>query len=236
MSDPLPSPFEWKYAHLEHRDKLPHVRQENVIYFVTFRLNDSLPPERVADLRQERAQWLRMNPAPHTPAQEQEYRKLWTVRVEKLLDAGYGKCVLRDPLCRDPLARTMLRGDGVHFRLGEFVIMPNHVHALLHVLPGRRLSEIIKAWKSSSAREIGRRCGRRGSYWMDEYFDHAVRQEQSLAEFTDYIRQNPRFLPPGTFTIGRGILGTADLPIGRCGRTAGEDTGGTENRKQEDRR
>jgi hypothetical protein len=30
------------------------VRQENVIYFVTFRLADSLPAERVAELRGER--------------------------------------------------------------------------------------------------------------------------------------------------------------------------------------
>jgi hypothetical protein len=133
----------------------------------------------VAKLQQRRDQWLRRNPPPHTPEQEAEYRRIWTVRIEKWLDAGCGACVLRDAACREMLEASMRHHDGIRYRLGDFVIMPNHVHALLHLLPENDLGETMKAWKSVSARRIGRRRGRPGSYWMDEYFDHAVRRERS---------------------------------------------------------
>ena len=47
MSERLPSAFDWKYAAMAHRDHLPHVRQENVVYFITFRLADALPADRL---------------------------------------------------------------------------------------------------------------------------------------------------------------------------------------------
>jgi putative transposase len=208
MSDQIPTTFDWSHASIEHRDNLPHVRQDNVIYFLTFRLADSLPQEKVAELKQNRAQWMHLNPPPHTPEQQQEYRRIWTVRIENLMDAGYGKCVLRDPECRAMLEATMRYDDAVRYRLGEFVIMPNHVHALLHVLPNQDLSEIVKAWKSISARRIGRRLGQLGSYWMDEYFDHAVRADEALERFVSYIRQNPNHLTATDFTLARGTLAT----------------------------
>lgn len=206
MSEQHPSAFHWSQARIEHRDNLPHVRQENVIYFVTFRLGDSLPAERVAELKQRREEWMRLNPLPHTPQQQREYRRIWTARIENLLDAGYGACVLRDAQCRGMLEASMRHDDAVRYQLSEFVIMPNHVHALVHVLPGQKLGEVIKAWKSVSARGIGKRLGRSGSYWMDEYFDHAVRSDGSLERFVSYIRQNPKRLPPSDFTVGRGTL------------------------------
>ena len=206
MSDAHPSAFDWHQAWLDHRDNLPHIRQENILYFVTFRLADSLPAERVAELRRRRDRWLRLNPLPHSTDQQREYRRLWTARIEHLLDAGYGACVLRDPACRAPLEACIRHDDALHYRLGDFVIMPNHVHALLHVSPGHELSNIVKAWKSVSARRIGKLRGSPGSYWMPEYFDHGVRGDASLDRFRRYIRKNPDALPPGTFTVGRGSL------------------------------
>ena len=201
-----PAAFDWNCARLVHRDYLPHVRQENVIYFVTFRLGDSLAAERVAELRQRRDAWLKLNPPPHKVEQEQQYRRIWTVRVENLMDAGFGRCELRDPECREMLERSLRHDDRLKYQLGEFVIMPNHVHALLRMLPGYELSDTLKAWKSVSARRMGKRLGRTGSFWMEECFDHAVRDDQSLNRFVDYIRQNPRNLAPGTFTLGCGSL------------------------------
>jgi REP element-mobilizing transposase RayT len=206
MAEPPPSPFNWNHAQIAHRDNLPHVRQDNVVYFVTFRLADSLPAERVAELQEERNRWIQLNPEPHTPAQAREYRRIWTVRIENLMDAGYGRCELRNDECRAMLEASMRHEDGSKYRLGPFVIMPNHVHALLVMLPGFDLSDIIKAWKSISARRIGNHMGRRGSYWMDEYFDHAVRGDEPLSKFARYIQENPRNLQPGDFTLGTGTL------------------------------
>jgi len=207
-NEALPSAFDWDRARLVHRDNLPHVRQANVIYFVTFRLADSLPAERVAELKRHRDRWLRLNPPPHTPQQQQEYRRIWTARIENLLDAGCGACPLHQPECRLILEDSLRHDDGRRYRLGEFVIMPNHVHAFVHMLPGHELSEAMKAWKSVSARRIGKLMGRTGPYWMDEYFDHAVRGDDALLKFAQYIRDNPRNLAAGTFTLGAGTLKT----------------------------
>jgi hypothetical protein len=47
------------------RGKLPHWRQEGVIYFVTFHLADSLPQATLEWLRREKELWLDLNPEPH---------------------------------------------------------------------------------------------------------------------------------------------------------------------------
>lgn len=206
MTNPPPSAFDWSKASLTHRDCLPHVRQENVIYFITFRLADSLPAARTAELRKERDRWLLQNPPPHTAAQNHQYRQIWTVHIENLMDAGHGACILREPRSRDVIESLVRHHDSVAYRLGDFVIMPNHVHALLQPLPGWPLSRILQAWKSASTRKINLLLGRRGPLWQEEYFDHALRDLASLSKFTHYIQSNPARLTPNTFTVGHGSL------------------------------
>jgi putative transposase len=203
---PKPSAFDWSRAWMQHRDCLPHLRQQNVLYFITFRLADSLPEARLQPLRAARDLWLAQNPPPHTAAQELEYRKIWSAPVERLLDAGHGACLLRQPECRSTIEATMRHDDGQLYGLGDFVIMPNHVHVLLHVPEARDLSSILQAWKSISARRINRILTHRGSLWQPEPFDHIVRDESHWQRFINYIRTNPSQLPSDAFTLGRGSL------------------------------
>jgi hypothetical protein len=51
-----------------YRRKLPHWRQAGVTYFVTFRLADSLPTQKLATLKEEKKRWLALNPPPHKKA------------------------------------------------------------------------------------------------------------------------------------------------------------------------
>lgn len=201
-----PAAFNWDQAFLSHRDCLPHLRQDNVIYFVTFRLADSLPAERVRELQNQRAAWLAANPLPHSPDQQREYRRLWTVRIENLMDAGCGSCVLRDPRCRQLLDGAIRRGDGLAYALGPYVIMPNHVHVLIHMSGSEELGRVVKAWKAVSGRGINRLLHRSGVLWMEEYFDHIVRDAAAYARFVEYIRRNPVRLPEGSYTLGEGTL------------------------------
>jgi putative transposase len=203
---PHPTAFDWKKAWMAYRGCLPHVRQENVVYFVTFRLADALPADRLEQLKESRDQWLAANPPPHSPEQEKQFRQVWTIRLEKLMDAGHGECVLRDSYCRAIVEATLRHDDGKQYRLAEFVVMPNHVHALLQVLPERDLSAVVKAWKSISARRINKYLKSTGSLWQDEYSDHILREESAFWRFEEYIRNNPAHLPADTFTLGCGSL------------------------------
>jgi putative transposase len=78
--------------------------------------------------------------------------------------------------------------------LDEFVIMPNHIHGLI-IIKGKtdtKLSEIIRAFKSFSTREINKMSGAPGqSFWQRNYYEHIIRNEKELLEIRQYIRNNP---------------------------------------------
>ena len=44
--------------------------------------------------------------------------------------------------------------DGERYELGEFIVMPNHVHAIVATIGGHQLSAILHSWKSFSAKRI----------------------------------------------------------------------------------
>jgi hypothetical protein len=133
------------------RGKLPHWRQEGVIYFVTFHLADSLPRAKLEWLRREKELWLELNPEPHTDSQQRE--------------------------C---------------YELGEFVVMPNHVHAVVAPIGAHQLTRILHDWKSFSAHQFNRVLTSSGRIWHRESFDHIVRSAEALAKFDTYIRNNPK--------------------------------------------
>ncbi|MCC6698291.1 MAG: transposase [Candidatus Hydrogenedentes bacterium] len=171
---------------------LPHWRQHGVIYFVAFRLVDSLPQSRLKTWRAERDAWLKAHPEPHTPELRRQYHELFSVHFHRWLDEGHGSCILSVPENR-AIVEDALRGfDGLRYCLDEFVVMPNHVHALVTPIGGHTLSSIVKSWKSYSAKAINRRRGSSGALWQKESFDHIVRSPVSLERFREYIRNNPK--------------------------------------------
>jgi REP element-mobilizing transposase RayT len=176
---------------------LPHWRQGGVIYFITFRLADSLPTARVKQLKSERERWLKHHPEPRIPAQLREYHRLFTGRRERWLVEGRGACELKNVAARGELETTFRHLDGKSdgYALDAFVIMPNHVHVLVAPQPTQSLSEIVRTWKSISARRINTLLGRQGKLWQEESWDHIVRSERHLNRYRQYICANPKPLP-----------------------------------------
>jgi REP element-mobilizing transposase RayT len=174
------------------RGKLPHWRQEGAIYFVTFRLADSLPQVKLDWLRQEKELWLRLNPEPHTDGQRIEYHERFTQTVDRWLDAGYGRCILARPDCKSIMESSLTHFDGERYELGEYVVMPNHVHAIVSPIGGNQLTRILHSWKSFTAHEFNRILVSSGLIWRHESFDHIVRSPEHLARFEAYIRNNPK--------------------------------------------
>jgi REP element-mobilizing transposase RayT len=85
--------------------------------------------------------------------------------------------------------------------LDEFVIMPNHVHGIIIIQnesvgaglrPARKLSEIVRAFKSFSSREINKHIDSSGrSFWQRNYYEHVIRNDDDLYRTRKYIRENP---------------------------------------------
>ncbi len=191
--DGLSTGFFDPFASVEiSRRNLPHWRQGGVTYFVTFRLADSLPQEKLEQLRIEREKWLKTHHEPLSNADKQEYWRLFSKKVEDWLDAGIGSCVLRDPKVAKIVADALQHFDGERYKLGEWVVMPNHVHLLVTPKNGHELTDILHSWKSFTANEINELTGASGAFWQHESYDHIVRSQEELERIEQYIRDNPR--------------------------------------------
>ncbi len=166
ITDAIPRP--WHSRHY-----LPHYEGRQVIQMITFRLVDALPGDVAVRLAQ-------MACSPDQRRQAEAY-----------LDAGHGACWLRDAEVARVCAGAFERGDGVQYELHGWVIMPNHVHVLAHVLPPNSLGEIVKGWKAVVARCIKRKIGRSGAVWQREYWDRWIRDAAHYANAVSYIRDNP---------------------------------------------
>ena len=125
-----------------YRRNLPHWRQDNSIYFVTWRLAHGQPE--------------------------------------------------LDSTERDLVMAAIRKFEGQRYKLSAYVVMDDHVHALLALLPPNELKAILHSWKSFTARQMQREHKRFGQVWQDESFDRIVRDDQEFAQKAAYIIGNPQ--------------------------------------------
>lgn len=84
--------------------------------------------------------------------------------------------------------------DGERYELGCYVVMPDHVHAVIRPLAPREnpLETILQSRKLRTARAINALVGRSGTLWQEESFDRIIRDEEHLYRCIQYIGRNPR--------------------------------------------
>lgn len=171
--------FDESLVHREYGTNLPHYKIPGAIYFVTFRLWDSIPADVYASLLDARNRFLDGNPFPHTDDQRCEYKRIFIAPAERYLDQGLGECVLRDARTRQILMDILTRFDGARYQLGDYVVMPNHVHLLVRVRRDLRLRSTCRQWTNLSAARINEALGRSGRLWQTDPFDHIVRDRRN---------------------------------------------------------
>lgn len=185
--------------------RLPHLDQAEAVYFLTFRLADSVPADALSSYVTERDQWLASHPPrPWPPEIEQEFHRKFTGRFERWLDRGYGSCLLQDPADARVVADTLMHFEGERSRLHAWVVMPNHVHVLVSLIGEEKLAKLLASWKGYTSRQINLRRGNSGTLWQKTYFDRIVRDEEHFARCARYIRNNPvkAKLTPGHYLHG----------------------------------
>jgi REP element-mobilizing transposase RayT len=105
-----------------------------------------------------------------------------------------------------------------NIQLGEFVIMPNHIHCIIIITNvdnggivgaglkpaptppdttttprNHGLSEFVRALKTFSARKINDLRNMRGEkLWQRNYYESIIRNEQSYIHIANYIINNPK--------------------------------------------
>ena len=135
---------------------LPHWRQQAATYFVTFRLADSLPQEKLDRWREERERWMAEHPEPLDEATRRDYYERFPQRMQQWLDAGAGSCILARAEIKSLVEGALRHFNGERYRLDQFVVAPNHVHAIATPTGEHTLSEVLHSWKSYTSHEIFR--------------------------------------------------------------------------------
>lgn len=87
-----------------------------------------------------------------------------------------------------------------NLELGNFIIMPNHIHGILIIQrsglepdPTKSISEIVRQFKTFSAKKINILRNTKGqSVWQRNYYEHIVRNEHGFMEINEYIENNPQ--------------------------------------------
>jgi REP element-mobilizing transposase RayT len=97
---------------------------------------------------------LAQHPEPHDTPTRKEYYERFPQRLQQWLDAGSGSCILALPEVRELVEKALRHFDGERYRLDEFAVAANHVHALVSPLGEHHLSAILHSWKSFTAHEI----------------------------------------------------------------------------------
>lgn len=97
--------------------------------------------------------------------------------------------IFSQPLTRSEIAEALLAAARFyherqrwHCRL--FLLMPDHIHALLMFPIETHMSRVIGEWKHYATRQWG-------IDWQTNFFDHRIRNAPGLAEKHAYIRRNP---------------------------------------------
>src|SRR5688500_4568602 len=101
---------------------LPHWRQDGRTYFITWRLADALPQQKLKIWEAERKIWFEVHGIKAREevellpeATRREYHRRFTAILHKWLDAGYGSCALRRPEYSDIVVSSFKHFDGERY-------------------------------------------------------------------------------------------------------------------------
>jgi len=170
---------------------LPHWRQDGATYFVTFRLADALPKEKLDFLHRLRVEWERSHSPPRTEDDWREFARQYTNQAEHWMDAGHGACWFRQARWQNELVERLLHFQHERHLTSCYVVMPNHCHAVIQPWQGHELEDLLQGIKSLTTKAIHRKQGTSGSLWMQESFDRIIRDEEHLWRVIQYIGGNP---------------------------------------------
>ncbi len=180
----------------------PHWSQAGAIVFVTFRTADSIPKNVVERWNREKQNWMTKKGfvgeswqqllTKLSKEDEIKFHQHFNRCRENCLDTCQGECHLQNPEFAEIVADSLMHFDGERYRMGDFVIMPNHVHLLCAFSNEANMRDQFDSWQKFTATKINRVLGRRGKFWQGDPFDHLVRNPRQYDYLRSYIEDNPK--------------------------------------------
>ncbi|MDA3882179.1 MAG: HsdR family type I site-specific deoxyribonuclease [Bacteroidales bacterium] len=173
-------PDEWHVTNLPHRNKA------GLVQFITFRLADSIPQQVLKDIELE----LKSLSDDKKAIEKRKRYQFW-------LDKGLGCCALANREMAQVVQEALLYHDDKKYNLLAWSIMSNHVHVLIHTR--NDLRRIVQSWKSFTGKwalnnnkkyNLGIDTNA-SSFWMPDYWDRFIRDEDHFNNTVRYILNNP---------------------------------------------
>jgi len=155
-----------------YRRRLPHIYEIGRPVFLTWRLRDSLPPER--------------------PFRAVDSGRALAAMDRLLDEARCGPFYLRQPAVADVILEAIRYNANTlrHYVLHAFAVMPNHIHLL--ATPAVALPKLTKSLKGITARRANEILALTGTpFWQAESYDHLVRDAAEFEKIRHYIESNP---------------------------------------------
>lgn len=175
-------------------ESLPHWQCKDAIYHISFRLADSVPESVCKQWLCERENLIANAKQQGKDLSEEMQRKmqyLYSERIEKFLDVGYGKCYLGKAEIAKLVANSFTHFDNMRYRLHAWCIMPNHVHIIVEEMRDNGLSKIIHSWKSYTAHRANKILGLTGTFWQRDAYNHIIRSKKEYHFQIQYTWENP---------------------------------------------
>ena len=138
-----------------------------------------------------RREWEHRYPPPRDEATWTAYAKAVFQKVEKWMDAGYGRCWFLRPKYAAELKRAILHFDGQRYQIGCFALMANHCHLVVRPFDLHELEKEVGSMKSVTAHFINNAEALAGELWQEESYDRIIRDEEHLYRVVQYIGSNP---------------------------------------------
>ena len=188
---------EFKNTNWHSRGYLNHYDADEKFQFITYRLSDSIPKTKLDRIMKK--------------YDKKEQKLSRRIEIENILDNGFGSGILKYPKAAQIVVDNWKYFDKIRYELHAFVVMPNHVHLLIKTTPEFSVGDLVKSWKSYTAKSIRKTFANHFNadyqsalperetqilqegkpFWQREYWDRFIRDEKHYLKSIDYIHNNP---------------------------------------------
>jgi putative transposase len=181
-----------------YRKDLPHFQpSDDTVFFVTTRLDGSLPKETIDRLNEIRDNQIALIEASNSSYQEKKLQidnahKRFFGKYDDLLDnLTIGNNWLKIPAIAEIICNSLHFFDNQRYELICFTVLSNHIHVVFEVKKEYALYGIMQSLKSYSARKANELLDRSGQFWQHESYDRVVRDADELGRIILYTLNNP---------------------------------------------
>jgi putative transposase len=184
-----------------YRRHLPHWRQKGATYFITFRLSDSIPKAVLLQWREQHELWLKAHGITAELSEDEKSKRYAAIPGKERKRVGYnearclhieldrchGCCLLKTEANAKIIGQAISHFHGERCWVGDYIIMPNHVHLLVQPFDAHPLEEWLQSVKSYTARRFDKQVMEGERVFQQESYD---RNHEELEAYRRYIENN----------------------------------------------